>query len=104
MEDKPFDDKAKYQLECKKLDREITQIEKPFYKQTGLLLALLPLLFSLAFNLQQCQNRKDEKESIELDIKRDSWTKDSIKRQIVINEGLLIDTKTANSKATAENK
>jgi hypothetical protein len=83
----------KYQLECQKLEQDIHNMRRSFIRQPGTWLALLPLLISVGFNLQQCNSREQEKiladiklARTEEDIRKDAAIRDSVREDVIALE------------------
>lgn len=87
--EKTYTPEDKYQLECRKLDKEYELQTRSFWRQPGTIFTIVPLVISLAVNLQQCKSRNDEKtladiklEETKLDIRDAKSIKDSVTRDL----------------------
>lgn len=83
----------KYQLECQKLEQDIRSMRRSFVRQPGTWLALLPLIISVTFNLQQCKTRDEERLLADIklartedDIRKASARQDSVRAELAALE------------------
>jgi|GEM_PF-6540066 len=65
-----FTEQDKLDLECKKLDEELRTLKRPFLTQPGTWFTIIPLLLSVALNLQQCSDSKTVQAKADLQLER----------------------------------